>query len=242
MKYCSNCGVELDQTMEDCPLCYNQAAENKSKTELYSEHFSVQTSDKGNLYPKNEMEKKQNRKLFWELTVLVFLSMAIITFLIDLFTSQQLSWSKYTITCSLFLLINSSLISFLRHKSILLTAGSFISIAAMLLALDYFGEPMGWGLKLGIPLLVLLYLFALCIVVLIKYLKEKGVNFIAWLLIISSVVCLGVEVILDIYLHHHITMGWSFYVLLSTLPVAGILLFVHYRMKKGRELKRLFHM
>jgi len=242
MKYCANCGVELDQSMDKCPLCHKSATEKNGKTESQQRYFSSVPLDKDGFNAKDEQEKKQNRKLFWELTVLVLFSAAIATFLIDLFTSHQFSWSKYTLIISLVLFINSSLFSFLRHKPIILTGGSFASIAILLLMFDYFGKFNGWGLKLGVPLLLLIYLFVLYIFLLIKYLKEKGINFIALLLSAASVACLGVEVVLDNFIFRKISMGWSVYVLFSTLPVAGILLFVHYRMKKGRELKRLFHL
>lgn len=241
MKYCENCGVELDQSMDECPLCHKPATGNKGQTESQQPHSTSFPAPKKNIPPKNDREKKQNRKLFWELTVLIFFSVAIITLLIDLFTSHQFSWSKYSVGISLVLIINSSLFSFLRHKPIILIGGSFTSIAILLLLLDYFEKSTGWGLMLGIPLLLLLYLFILCIILLIKYLKEKGINFIALILSAASIICLVVEILLDNYMYHQIAIGWSMYVVLSALPVAGILLFVHYRMKKGRELNRLFH-
>lgn len=244
MKYCKDCGVELDPSMDQCPLCHQPASENDGqKTILQVDKSSLQDNpDNPGRKDKQVNEQEQNRKLFWELTVLVFFSAAIITLLIDLFTSRQITWSKYTVSISLVLLINSSIFSFLRHKPFILFGGSFASIAALLLLLDYFGKSNGWGLKLGIPLLLLIYLYVLYLFLLIKYLKEKGINIIALLLSAAGVFCLGVEVVLDNYFYGNITMGWSVYVLVSSLPVAGILFFVHYRMKKGRELKRLFHL
>ena len=242
MKYCANCGVELDQSMNECPLCHKAASEN-TEMEKAPQDFSPSTAaEKTAVSPQNDGERKQNRKLFWELTVLIFFSVAIITLLIDLLTSRHMSWSKYTVGISMVLLVNSSLISFWRHKPLIVFAGSFASIAVLLLLFDYFGNSSGWGLKLGIPLLLLCYVFLSVILLLVRHLHEKGINFIALLLSAASIICVGIEILLDHFVHQHVSMGWSMYVLFSTLPLAGILLFVHYRMKKGRELKRLFHL
>lgn len=242
MKYCANCGVELDQSMTECPLCHKTASESTKIKQAPQDFNSLPAAEKTAVVRQDENAKQQNRKLFWELTVLIFFSVAIITLLIDLLTSHQLSWSKYTVGISMVLLVNSSLLSFWRHRPLVIGMGSFASIAFFLLLLDYLGNSSAWGLKLGIPLLLLLYVFLLAVVLLVKYLHEKGINFIALLLSVASIVCVGIEILLDSFVHQHISMGWSMYVLFSTLPLSGILLFVHYRMKKGRELKRLFHL
>lgn len=244
MKYCTNCGVELDPSMDKCPLCQKPASESNNNAAFHQTDTSIHPKNNNTVTSRDEpfIETKQRQKLFWELTVLISLSVTIITLVIDLFTSHQLTWSKYPISISIALLIYSSFYCFLRHKPVIFTGGSFASISALLLLIDYIGEGNGWSLKLGIPLLVLLYLFGLYLFLLIKYLREKGINIIALLLLAACAVCLGVESILDYFSYGTIAMGWSIYVLVSTLPIVGILFFVHYRMKKGRELKRLFHL
>ncbi|GAF03485.1 DUF6320 domain-containing protein [Saccharicrinis fermentans] len=245
MKYCTNCGVELDPSMDSCPLCHDLSNKKSSLAESQETNTSF-TSSHGKKEKENQVkttpEKQLNRKLFWELTVIVLLSATIITFLIDLLTSQHISWSKYTAIICFVLFINSSLLSFFRHQSLTLTLGSFASLSFLILAIDYLGNATGWSFKAGIPLLLLLYLFFLCSILFIKKLKEKGINIIALILSLASIICMAVEILLDYYSGQKITMGWSIYVISSGIPISGILLFVHYRMKKGRELKRLFHL
>ncbi|GAB4312828.1 MAG: hypothetical protein Kow00127_03510 [Bacteroidales bacterium] len=242
MKICSNCGVELDPAMKECPLCHElpvEAAESSSSDKTPPVKQQKASSDTTQTA---EPDQIKNRKLFWELTVLIFLSVSVITLVIDLLTTGNVGWSKYTVTVSLVMIILSSLFSFRRHKPVNLTVGTFITFAGLILLLDYFGHRAGWGWKLGMPLLLVFYLFLICTIQLIRRISEKGINIIALTMVTGSLLSLAVEAILDYYFHHSVSIGWSLYVLGSAVPVAAVLLFVHYRMKKGRELKRLFHL
>ena len=245
MKYCRNCGVELDPSMDNCPLCHGLSNKKDSLAEAQPENIAsspLHAKKEKGTRTQTTPEKQLNRKLFWELTVIVLLSATIITILIDLLTSHHISWSKYPAIVCFVLFINSSLLSFFRHQRVTLAAGSFASLSLLMLAIDYMGLGKGWSIWLGLPLLLLLYLFILCSSLFIKKLKEKGINILALMLSMSSITCVVVEILLDYYMHQKITINWSIYVVSSSIPISGILLFVHYRMKKGRELKRLFHL
>jgi hypothetical protein len=53
--------------------------------------------------------------------------------------------------------------------------------------------------------------------------------------------CIVAEVFIDKYLSDVVDIRWSAIVAVSVLPIALVLLFVHYRMKKGKRLDSYFH-
>jgi len=80
-------------------------------------------------------------------------------------------------------------------------------------------------------------------IVLVLYRKAhfKGLNIIAAALIVLSGFCVITEMVLDEYLNGMIDLRWSLITAISILPVALIISFYHYRLKKGNRLDSFFH-
>lgn len=235
MSYCKKCGVELDESMVFCPLCGHPANEEADK-EPIKDHAELE------LYAHYEkLTKSQKRKIFWELSGLILLSGIIVTFIIDLIINQRITWSKYSITISLVLLVNTTLITFLRNRLFLLSTISFLSTSALLVLLDWYNMNIGWGIRLGIPFLFSFYVLLLLFVIITKSLKRKGFNLLAYVFIIIGIFSMCIEGIIAFYADHAITLHWSVIVMVCVLPIAAILMFMHYRLKKGIDLKRFFH-
>jgi hypothetical protein len=118
---------------------------------------------------------------------------------------------------------------------------SFLSLSILLILLDIFSGYTGWGLKLGIPLLLAVYFVISIFILMIKKAKEKQLNLIAYFFIASGVLSICVEGIISFYTNKMLKLHWSLLVIASVIPVAAILFFIHYRLKKGADLKRFFH-
>lgn len=242
MKYCSNCGVELDKTMQYCPLCFGKSSENMGKTIkpgtnalVDAEKVIVQVEGGG-------LSRNQKRKMFWELSTLILFLGMVVTLIVDFITSHTITWSKITVTCGLVLFLNISLMSFVRHRPVIFGFGSYLSFSVFLILLDKIISNAGWGIQLGLPILTLIYVLILAFSLLAGFLKEKGLNLIGYFFLLTGLLIPVIEMVLDNFFLGKVNIGWSIYVVASLLPMGVVLLFVHYRMKKGRELKRLFHM
>jgi hypothetical protein len=237
MNICKNCGVELEEHVQQCPLCGLSINESTIKSDqqrtnlidekLYSEYESL-TSE-------------QRRKLFWELSGIILFSGIVVTLIIDLITSRSVSWSKYCITVCLVLFVNTTLISFWRQRTVLVFAGSFVSTSVFLIVLDLFTQNIGWGIKLGIPLLFSFYLITVVLTCMIKYSRYPGLNVIANFLLAIGIFTICIEGIISFYMHNHVTLHWSLIVMVCMIPMASVLFFIQYKLKKGIDLKRFFH-
>jgi hypothetical protein len=240
MSYCVYCGVEIDDEMDFCPLCNTPVTADVADARENDQKSS--TFPKENLLPDYEkLTRIQYRKLFWKLSALILLSGSLVTVAIDLLASNAITWSRYSAASCLAIFVNLSLLSVWRHRLCVSLGISFISLSSLILLFDIFGFKEGWGKQLGIPILAIFYLAFLVLTLLIKRLKNRGLNLISYFIISSGLVSVGIESVLDRFFSGDIDLGWSLFVFLSVVPVAGILLFIHFKLKKGRDLKRFFH-
>ncbi len=240
MPFCVYFGVELDENVDICPLCNTPVTAVLPDAREIDEKLS--SFPKENLFPDYEkLTRLQYRNLFWKVSTLVLLSGSLVTLSIDLLTSNTITWSRYSVATCLALFVNLSLMSVWRHRLSVSLGISFVTMSVLMVLFDFFGIQEGWGGQLGIPILLLVYVTILFLATLLKKLKTRGLNLIAYFLITSGVVSFGIEGILDRFLTGRIYPGWSLFVILSVIPVAGILLFIHFKLKRGRDLKRFFH-
>jgi hypothetical protein len=240
MPYCSYCGVELDETMNSCPLCGNAASADLSDlTDQMVEYSSTETEDKG--FELSKLPPAKKRKLIWELAILILIAGMGVTLLIDKISSEGISWSKYTASISLGLVIHFTLLLYMWNRFVGFMFISFVTNAFLLMLFDSFSFQKGWGIQAGVPLLLLVYLSIMACTLLFRFATEQGINLIAAFFVVAGMLCAGIEIVLDHYLKGQFHMDWSLFVIISIVPIALVLLFVHYRLKKGRELRRLFH-
>lgn len=183
----------------------------------------------------------QKRKIFRQVSAIILLSGMFVTFIIDLIGNGTITWSKFSIAVCVVLLINTTLISILHRKILLFLLGSFISTSALLVLFDIFTGTIGWGVKLGIPLLFAAYIIVYILIIMIKLSHKQGLNIIAYSFIAAGMLSLCAEGIISLYIENKLHLEWSVIVMASVLVVATILLFIHYRLRKGMDLKRFFH-
>ncbi|MFO8129533.1 MAG: DUF6320 domain-containing protein [Bacteroidales bacterium] len=240
MKTCSNCGVDLEGNVNFCPLCgephIDESADNIEYIKLRK-----QKQDEKHLTSIQKLSGFQKRKLFWEISGILLLSGIVVTLIIDLLDGNAVGWSKYTMTVCAVLFINTTLFCFCLNKPALLLLGSFASTSVLLILIDLFNGSIGWGIKLGIPILLIAYLIIYGLILMIRKAREKELNLITYSLIASGLLSICVEGMISIYNDNILKLQWSLIVLISVMPVSLILLYIQYRMKKGTDLKRFFH-
>ena len=240
MNYCKNCGVELDEKMNFCPLCGKSMTD---ETMQNKENLNYQKTKQEEriLSDFKELTQVQRRKLFWELSGIILISGMIVTIIIDLIINKGITWSKYSVSICLVLFVNITLIVFLRKKIFILLIGSFLSTSILLMLFDIYNKNMAWGTRFGIPLIFSFYLFVFILVSLVRSSRQRGINLIAYFLIATGLLSLCTEGIISFQIRERLALQWSVIVLSSVIPVSAILFFIHYRLRKGTDLKRFFN-
>jgi phosphatidylserine synthase len=111
----------------------------------------------------------------------------------------------------------------------------------MLFLFDLFSPPVNWFYGIGLPITIALFIAVSIVIFLYKVAHFKGFNILAFAFFVLSGFCIITEVFIDKYLSEKVDIRWSAIVAVSLLPIALVLLFVHYRMKKGKRLDSYFH-
>jgi hypothetical protein len=236
MNVCNYCGVELDVEMNYCPLCGH-----KSNSKVAKDNRKVTAESGMDNFKYEELTLRQKRKLIWELAAFVLLLTSVVTLIIDLLTSKHITWSKYTMTVGLVLLIDISLIILIEKRFYLTLIGCFLSTSLLLFLLDLYTQNMSNGLTIGIPILFFIFVVVFILAGLIQKTKQKGINIIAYSLMAAGLICMCIEGIITLHIQHYLQLHWSLIVLVSVTPVSAILLYIHYRMKRATDLKKVFH-
>ena len=89
------------------------------------------------------------------------------------------------------------------------------------------------------PIIGLTALVTSIVVIFSIRVKNKGVNIAAFVLFGVSVICLGLDLIILSYIHETITIKWSLYVIIPLTMVGGFLLYLHYRLTRIVDMKRV---
>jgi hypothetical protein len=232
--------VELEEQMISCPLCGKHTTDETPVDEEFIGYQKTRQSERL-LSDFKELTPIQRRRLFWQLSGLILISGMIVTFIIDLIINKNITWSKYSMSACLALFLIITLIVFLRRKIVVSLIGSFIITSILMVLFDMFNKNIGWGTKLGIPLVFSFYLVVFVLISLVRRSKQRGINLIAYFLIASGILGLCVEGIISLQINNMLSFQWSVIALVSVLPVSVVLLFIHYRLRKGTDLKRFFH-
>ncbi len=231
MTLCVNCGVELDNGLKICPLCGKDPG-TREEQEINS----------GN-YPSAliQLQKTENRRYLWELSGIIAFSGIAICTIIDLIITRGLKWSLFSDVSIAAAWVILTLYQFVYKRTLIMVTSLMLTILASLYFIDLISTGREWFFPLGLPATIAAFIAVGIIIFLHQTARLKGLNIIAAALIVFSGYCIVTEIILDEYVHGNMNIRWSLIVSVSILPVALVLFYYHYRLKKGNRLDSFFH-
>lgn len=193
-------------------------------------------------YYKNKSHKR--RQFAWDLFNSLNIIALIVIVIVDLSTSQSLTWSRYPIAAlGLVWLLVASFVIFknFKHKAIPISIVYVVSTTVFLALLDWFDKEVSWFLDLALPILgVLTGVIVITVLILLK-MKLKGWSVPGVILIGISVICFGMDILISIYAQNENIFSWSLIVLLATLPLGILSLVLQHRLGRPIDLNKIFH-
>ena len=226
MAYCVNCGVELEKSLEHCPLCGVEAINPKEPYDpTLPKPYSTRIV---------RMQARVERRFSALIISVVFALAAVVCVMANLVYQDALTWSVYVVA-SLALIWVLALFP-LIYTGMHPVAVVMLDICVLLLYLyviNLADSSADWYITLAMPQ-VLLY----GVIALIDVLVLKGGIMVGWQrygLVVMSVgaAMMGLEVILDLYNNMHVELGWSWFVIIPAFAL-GLILFL---IERKRELK-----
>ena len=225
--YCIKCGVELEDGAKRCPLCETPVPEIKGleEREFVKEYPMINI----NLY---EMKMKKVKKAVF----LSFFTISIILILEVLFQNLimygKLEWGYYAIPS--ILIFDLGLFVFLdsyrmRTNLFLLLSG----FTGYFLLLDFGDKKLTWSLRLGIPIVLALYLISLIFSYVWDKHKSDRLKILNFFIFFVGIFLLILELIISK------KMTWSIF---SSIPLFILSIMLRYAYKSYKEeFKRRLH-
>jgi lipopolysaccharide export LptBFGC system permease protein LptF len=242
MPYCPDCGVEIGNA-PTCPLCgtRNPRADIPAEpSRPEADASSPNSGFFGDVEGAETLTTHDKRKIAWEVLSVAF-SIAVVSLsLINFLVEGRLSWSLFPVSAFIFIWIFATALLVMDGKSPLRYILTALDPPAFLLALGLFTGDISWAWKLAVPIAVFSELVAAGVSLQIKNAKRKGLNILAYLLVGIAINCLGIETYVDLFCSGKIHLTWSVITAIALIPIAGFLLYLHYRVAKSTNLHRLF--
>ncbi len=240
MIVCVNCGVDLETSMNYCPLCGVMVIKKSDENNEKLRKIEVAKQEKWR-YEIKRLNLIQKKRLARDIISVILLSILVISVLLNFLISGNISWSWYII------LICSCLFSYLwlftSKKAIKLLRffGSAVISGLFLVFLDIISGRQQWSLFIGIPLATALFLLSYSVYYIVKRARRRVFNLIALVFLAAGLLTLLIDALVSNYLLGVIKLSWSLIVFISIIPVSSIMFILHVRLKKYADLKKFFH-
>ena len=184
MSYCVNCGVELDASARECPLC-NTPVINPRELEKMAMAQRPFPTEKGQV-------ETVKRKDLGILVSMVVLATAVTCGILNALTFQDSLWSLAV------------------YVSLLYDGGA---VALYLFMLSYLTGTRDWLWGLGVPITALVTVLAEIFTFCVRRLPRSFLTVSLYLFTAVGLLCMGLEILIDRYVGGSIALSWSAVVL-----------------------------
>jgi hypothetical protein len=186
------------------------------------------------------LTKTERRRMSIELMTVSLLLGAGAMLLADLLFQGLPHWSLYALaSIGLVWMIVFTLLAFGRKPAIAFLTIP-VSIVLYLVALDWIDGPITWSLTLAIPIILSLAVLVATVVACARLTRRKGFNIVAFAFLGLAAVCIALEAIIDFYVTGTVILAWSIIVSLVLIPLSGMFLYIHARVMRGADLRKVF--
>lgn len=233
MSYCVNCGVELDSSDKECPLCNTPVINPRELKGLAgAEQPFPQT--------KGQVEVVKRKDLGILLSTVV-LATAITCGILNAFVFTGNLWSLAVIgVCAILWVIMIPAVIYDKQSVYLSLLLDGAAVVLYLYMLTYLTGSKGWFWGLGLQITALVTVIAEVFTVCVRKLPKSFLTITLYFFTAAGLLCMGLEILIDRYVSGKIALSWSAVVLTvcAILDIAVITMLSSRRMR-GAVRKRL---
>lgn len=233
MSYCVNCGVELESSLKECPLCHTPVM---NPQELNKEMPpSPYPTDMGQV----EVVKRKDLGI---LVTVVLTTTGATCLLLNLLVFNRFLWSLIVIGCCLCLFVFTFPAIFYNKTPIWVTLlADGLSVAVYLFLISFVTESNLWFWQLGLPIVVLLTIFAEVFPLLSRFLSFTVLSCALCLFVEIPAFCVALELLIRRFLEHPYRITWSAVVLTVCVIIDIALITILAKKRLRNEVRRRLH-
>ena len=234
MSYCVNCGVELESSLRECPLCHTPVM---NPRELGKEAPpSPYPTDKGQV----EVVK---RKDLGVLITVVLTATSVTCLLLNLLVFNAHLWSLLVIGCCLCLFVFTFPAVYYSRTPIWLTLlADGVSVIIYLFMISFVTESAAWFWQVGLPIVIILTVFAEIFPLLAKFVSLSVLSCALCLFVEIPAFCTALEILLRLILERPLRITWSAVVLTVCVIIDFALITILAKKRLRNEVRRRLHL
>ncbi|HTX71656.1 MAG TPA: DUF6320 domain-containing protein [Rectinemataceae bacterium] len=233
MALCPECGVELDASVQFCPLC---GAAVQPEAHSSSRESMFDPEDRENF------TEDERRTIAWEVLSVSTGIAAVVVCAVNLFVDRRLTWSLYPIVSLVFIWVLFTMPLRLGKRPLLAALGAAVALPGFLLALNLIEGRLSWAPVIALPIALVAELSAAVVAFATSRAKRKGANVIGFCLLAVALLCMDIEATISLYFFGRLVLQWSAIVATALVPVSGFLFYLHHRVTKKSNLRKLFRL
>lgn len=233
MSYCVNCGVELEASLRECPLCNTPVM---NPRELNKEAAkSPYPTDKG-------LVEVVKRKDFGILLTVVLTTTGFTCLLLNLLVFNSSLWSLIVIGSCLCLFVFTFPAIFYSKMQVWLTLLSdAVSVIFYLFLITFMTETDSWFWQLGLPIVVLLTVLAEVLALLARFIPLTVLSCALYLFVATPAFCVALELLIGHMLERSYRITWSAIVLTVCVIIDFALVTILAKKRLRNEVRRRLH-
>ena len=233
MSYCVNCGVELEASLRECPLC-NTPVINPRELEKAA-FVSPYPKEKG------QVEQVKRKDLAILLSVLLG-AIGLTCGLLNLLVIRGFAWSLLIVgACLVIWVLFVPGIIYCKLSAYLSLLLDGLAIGIYLYLITFVTGSDAWFYSLALPIVLWILFLAEISALCIKKLPQTVLAAMLYFFSIIGILCLGLEVIIDRYLSGEIQLFWSAIVLAVCVVLDITLITLLSRKRLRDEVNRRLH-
>ncbi len=238
MSYCVNCGVELEASAKECPLCNTPVINPRINNGRPLKEPAAETQ----AFPREKGQVESIRKDLGILMSMIVLATAATCGFLNIFVFKGVPWSLTVIGACVILWVIMIPVAIYRKQSIylsLLLDG--MSVVVYLQLLTFLTGSKAWFVELGLPITILVTVLAELMTLCIRKFPRSFLTVSLYLFTAVGVLCVGLEILIDRYLGGKVALSWSAVVLTVCviLDIAVITMLSRRRLRD--EVRRRLH-
>lgn len=240
MSYCVNCGVELDASARECPLC-NTPVWNPRELEKQAQGKMVMHTELPFPREKGQVETA-TKKDFGLLISMVVLATAATCGILNALVFQGTLWSLSVIgACAVLWVMLIPVMIYTKQPIYVSLLYDGIVVVLYLYILTFQVGSRGWFYGLGLPVTILVTFIAEAFTLCVCKLPRSFLTVSLYLFTSVGLLCLGLEMLIDWYLTGEIALGWSAVVLTVCVILDIALITMLSKRRLRNEVRRRLH-
>ena len=231
MSYCVNCGVELEASLRECPLCHTPVVNPKEAGKTVPP--SPYPTDRG------QVEEVKRKDLGILLSV-VLSATAVTCLLLNLLVFNRSLWSLLVIGICICLFVFTFPMVYSRKMPLSLLADG-AAVAVYLYMIAYLTPSTAWFWQLGLPIVLLVILNTEIFTFLARLVPFSLLSGALCLFIEIPLFCAALEVMIRRMLSAPIRLTWSAVVLTVCVIIDVALITILVKKRLRNEVRRRLH-